>query len=103
VGILKSLGFSSGEILGMVVCEANLIALAGGLIGCGLAAALCVAMAGAMRSAPGFTSIISGLSVSPLIFTITLGTALLVGSLSALPPGLNAARTSILEALRYNG
>ena len=103
LGILKSLGFSSGEILGMVVGEANLIALAGGLIGCGLAAALCVAMAGAMRSCPGFTSIISGLSVSPLIFTITLGTALLVGSLSALPPGLNAARTSILEALRYNG
>jgi ABC-type antimicrobial peptide transport system permease subunit len=87
----------------MVVGEANLIALAGGLIGCGLATALCVAMAGAMRSAPGFTSVVSGLSVSPLIFTITLGTALLVGSLSALSPGLNAARTSILEALRYNG
>ena len=103
VGVLKSLGFSSGEVLGMVVGEANLIALAGGLVGCGLAAALCVAIAGAMRSAPGFTSIVRGLSVSPLILTITLGIALLIGSLSALAPGLSAARTSILDALRYNG
>ena len=103
VGVLKSLGFSSGEVLGMVVGEANLIALAGGLTGCGLAAALCMAMAGAMRNAPGFTSVVKGLSVSPLILTVTLGIALLIGSVSALAPGLNAARTSILDALRYNG
>jgi putative ABC transport system permease protein len=103
IGVLKALGFSSGEVLGMVVSEANLIALAGGLIGCGFAATLCIALAGAMRSAPGFTSIVRGLSVSPLILTITLGIALLIGSLSALAPGLSAARTSILDALRYNG
>jgi ABC-type antimicrobial peptide transport system permease subunit len=62
-----------------------------------------MAMAGAMRNAPGFTSFVKGLSVSPLILTVTLGIALLIGSVSALAPGLNAARTSILDALRYNG
>jgi putative ABC transport system permease protein len=103
VGVLKSLGFSSGEVLGMVVGEANLIALAGGLIGCGFAAALCMAMAGAMRGMPGFTSVVNGLSISPLILSVTLAIALLIGSVSALAPGLNAARTSILDALRYNG
>ena len=103
VGILKSLGFSSGEVLGMVVGEANLIALVGGLIGCGLAATLCAAMAGAMRGMPGFSSVVRGLSPSPLMFVVTLGMALLIASLSALAPGLNAARTSILDALRYNG
>jgi putative ABC transport system permease protein len=103
VGILKSLGFSSGEVLAMVMSEANVIALAGGVIGCGLATALCVAMAGAMKGMPGFTSVVTGLRPSPLIFMITLGMAFVIGSLSALIPGLNAARTSILEALRYNG
>ena len=33
----------------------------------------------------------------------SVGIALLIGSVSALAPGLNAARTSILDALRYNG
>jgi putative ABC transport system permease protein len=103
IGVLKALGFSSGEVLGMVVGEANLIALAGGVIGCGLATALCVAMAGAMKGMPGFTSVVTGLSPSPLILTMTLGIALLIGCVSALVPGFNAARTSILDALRYNG
>jgi putative ABC transport system permease protein len=103
VGVLKALGFSSGEILAMIVGEANLIALVGGLLGCGFAAALCIAIAGAMRNAPGFVSIVRGLSLSPLIATIMLATALLIGTVSALAPGLNAARTSILDALRYNG
>jgi putative ABC transport system permease protein len=103
VGILKTLGFSSGEILGMVVGEASLIAVAGGLLGCTLASGLCAAIAVAMKNAPGFVSAIKGLSLSPLTAVLTLSIALLIGLASSVVPGLNAARTSILDALRYNG
>jgi putative ABC transport system permease protein len=103
VGILKTLGFSSGEILGMVVGEASLIALAGGLLGCVLAGGLCASIAAAMRNAPGFASVIKGLSLSPLIAALTLSIALLIGLASSVVPGVSAARTSILDALRYNG
>jgi putative ABC transport system permease protein len=103
VGILKTLGFSSGEILGMVVGEASLIALVGGLLGCVLASGLCAAIGTAMRNAPGFVSVIKGLSLSPLTTVLTLSIALLVGLASSVVPGVSAARTSILDALRYNG
>jgi predicted lysophospholipase L1 biosynthesis ABC-type transport system permease subunit len=71
VGILKTLGFSDGEILSMVVGEATPIASLGGLIGCALSAMLSAALASAMRSMPGFVSVVSGLRVSP--FVVMLG------------------------------
>jgi putative ABC transport system permease protein len=103
VGILKTLGFSSGEILGMVVGEASLIAVAGGVLGCVLASALCAGIGAAMRNAPGFVSVIKGLSLTPLTAALTLLIALLIGLASSVVPGLSASRTSILDALRYNG
>jgi putative ABC transport system permease protein len=103
VGILKTLGFSSGEILSMVVGEASLVALAGGVLGCGLAGGLCALIGVAMRNAPGFASVIKGLSLSPLTAMLTLSIALFIGLASSVVPGLSAARTSILDALRYTG
>ena len=103
VGILKTLGFSSGEILGMVVGEASLIALSGGVLGCALAGGLCEAIGVAVKGMPGFVSVVKGLSLSPLTAALTLSIALVIGLASALVPGLNAARTSILDALRYSG
>jgi putative ABC transport system permease protein len=103
VGILKTLGFADSEILGMVVGEATLIVLAGGLLGCALAAGLSAAIASTMRSAPGFVSVVRGLSLSPIVAGLTMSLALLVGLVSSIPPGLYAARASIVEALQYNG
>jgi putative ABC transport system permease protein len=103
VGILKTLGFSDGEILKMIVGEALLIASTGGLLGCGLAAGVCAAIASAMRSAPGFVSAVRGLSFSPLVTGLTASLAVLIGLVSSIAPGLYAARTSIVETLQYNG
>ena len=103
VGILKTLGFSAGEILAMVVGEASLIALLGGVLGCALAGGLCATVAAAMKGAPGFMSVIKGLSLTPLSAVLTLLIALLIGLASSVVPALGAARTSILDALRYNG
>jgi len=103
VGILKTLGFSDSEILGMVVAEAAVIALLGGLVGCALAAGLSAALASAMRSVPGFISVASGLALSPLVAVLTLSLAILIGFVSSIAPGVYAARTSIAQALQYNG
>jgi putative ABC transport system permease protein len=103
IGILKTLGFSSGEVLGMVVGEATLIASAGGVLGCGLAAILSAAIGSALRSVPGFVSVISGLRLSGSVALLTLSLALLIGFLGSLAPGLYAARTSIVDALQFNG
>jgi putative ABC transport system permease protein len=101
VGILKTLGFTPSTILGIVLGEAAVIALAGGVIGCLLAGLLC----GAVRhAAPPLIPGIRALSVTPLIAGLSLLAALLIGLISALPPALSASRrASILNSLRHTG
>jgi putative ABC transport system permease protein len=100
VGILKTLGFTPSVILGMVLGEAAVIALAGGAIGCLLAGLLC----GVIRqTAPAFIPGIKTLAVTPLIACLSLSVALLIGLVSALLPSLSASRMSILNSLRHTG
>lgn len=103
IGILKSLGFADGDVLAMVVGEAILIACAGGVLGCGAAAALCAGIQAAMKNAPGFVSVIAGVSLSPALAAATFSTAVAIGAIGAVVPALYAARTSILDALGYTG
>lgn len=101
VGILKTLGFTPGAILGIVLGESAIISLIGGALGCLLAAGMCAAVA----NSPGgdFMPAIRTLSVTPLIGLLSLVTALFIGIFSSLIPAWSASRTSILDSLRYAG
>jgi len=101
VGILKTLGFTPGAILGIVLGESAVISLIGGALGCLLAAGMCAVVA----QSPGgdFMPAIRTLSVTPLIGLFSLGTALFIGIFSSLLPAWSASRTTILDALRYAG
>jgi putative ABC transport system permease protein len=101
VGILKTLGFTPGAILGIVVAESSFISLTGGAIGCLLAAAMC----SVVSNGPGgdFMPALRNLAVTPPVGAICLCAALLIGLLSSLVPAWNASRTSIIESLSYTG
>ncbi len=101
VGILKTLGFTQGNIMGIILGESAVISLIGGAIGCLLAALLCQGVA----HSPGASFILAlkGLAITPMIALICLGTALFIGLVSSLVPAWGAARTSILDSLRYSG
>jgi putative ABC transport system permease protein len=101
VGILKTLGFTPGAILGIVLGESAVISLIGGALGCLLAAGMCAAVA----QSPGgdFMPAIRTLSVTPVIGLLSLGAALFIGIFSSLLPAWSASRTTILDALRYAG
>jgi putative ABC transport system permease protein len=101
VGILKTLGFTPGAILGIVVAEASLISLVGGAIGCLLAAGMCLVVS----HGPGgdFMPALRNLAVTPPVGAICLCVALLIGLVSSFIPAWNASRTSIIESLSYTG
>jgi putative ABC transport system permease protein len=105
IGILKTLGFSSGEVLAMVVGEATLLAITGGVAGAALAAGLCVAVSkAASTNAPAFViPVLAGFRLSPTVSMLTLSVAILIGLASSIGPGWFAARMSILDALQDNG
>ena len=98
VAVLKTLGFTPGNILGLLVCEALVISFVGGLLGMGLAALVCATL----RRGPSFGADLSQLMVAPSIVVMGLGISLLIGFISALIPAYVAARRPILDSLRVN-
>jgi putative ABC transport system permease protein len=96
VGILKTIGFTPGTILTMLVGEAVVIAVAGGVLGLGLAYGLC----GLMREAPSTFADFSAITLPPVIVALCLSVAVLIGIVSSFVPAWSASRRSILEALR---
>lgn len=100
VGVLKTLGFTNGSILGMIIGEALCIALVGGVIGLVLAA---VITAGVTKAGAAAMLQISSLTITPFTILLSLGVALLIGFISSFVPAWNAARTNILDSLRYTG
>ena len=99
VGILKTLGFTSGEVLGIILGEASIISLVGGVFGLLLATLL----VSGLKSAPIQFANIAQMSISPAIWGLCMGVALLIGLFSAFIPAQGASRTSILDALRSSG
>jgi len=101
VGILKTLGFTPGAILGIVLGEAALISIIGGALGCLLASGMCAMM----RHSPGgnFVGALRTLDITPLVGALCVGTALLIGVISSSLPAWSASRTSILDSLRSTG
>jgi len=99
VGILKTLGFTRGRILGIVLAEAAAISFAGGALGLVLASLLCIVI----RHGPVPFDAIRRLSVDPSVAALSLALAAAIGVASALLPAWNAARTSIVQAVRHSG
>ncbi len=100
VGVLKTLGFTNNTILGIIVGEAVSIALIAGLIGL-LFAELITKLLGSV--AGSFASQLYGLSMTPLTAAFSLGLAVFLGLVSSFFPAFKAARTNILDSLRYSG
>ena len=101
VGILKTLGFTPGAILGIVLGEAAFISLIGGLLGSFLAQGMCILVS--HSPAANFVGGLSTLGITPLVGTASLGIALLIGLTSSFLPAWGASRTTILDSLRYTG
>ena len=101
VGILKTLGFTPGAILGIILGEAAFISLIGGLLGSLLAEGMCAMVS--HSPAANFVAGISTLGITPLVGLISLGIALLIGLASSFVPAWGASRTTILDSLRYAG
>ncbi len=96
VGVLKVLGFTNSMVLAIILTEALVVSLLGGLLGVVLASA----MTGVVRSGPAFLDQLKHLSLTPAVAVICLGIASIIGVLSAFVPAYQASRISILEALR---
>jgi len=97
VGILKTLGYTPGEILGIILGEAVIIALLGTMLGLALAGGVCAFL----RQGPITFVDLKALSMPPVVIGVALGLSIVMGLASSLIPALGAARRPIIECLRF--
>jgi putative ABC transport system permease protein len=99
IAVLKTLGFSGGLVMRLVVVEALALGVFAGLVGIGLAQAT----VGYMAELPFmgfFLGNFSGLSVSPLVAAITFSIAVALGVAAGFVPAFGAYRAGIADMLR---
>ena len=101
MGVLKTLGFTSRQVMGLVVAESLLIAAIGGLLG----------IAGSrgimwlLTNTPGIKDALAGIGLSeislqPLVAVLGLGVAVFLGFAAGFVPALGAYRARITDMLR---
>lgn len=96
VGILKTLGYTRGAILGIILGEAVTISIIGGVLG----VALAMLLAHVVRAMPAFIQQLKTLTIVPPVAALCIAIAAAIGLVSAFIPAYNASRISIVEALR---
>jgi putative ABC transport system permease protein len=93
LAVLKTIGFSSNSVLGMVLAESILLLLIGGVIGLGI-----VSLIGAML--PAFSGgIINNTHVGLASWSMGIGLAIAIGLIIGALPALRAMRLNIVDAL----
>jgi len=99
VGILKTLGYTQGTILFLILGEAGALSLLGGFVGLMLAFGL----TDMVRHGPSFLQAMKTLTITPDVGAGLLALALVIGIASSFIPAFNASRTPILVSLRNSG
>jgi putative ABC transport system permease protein len=92
LAVLRSIGFPAGTILSMLLAEALIIGLLGGLLGCGAAYVLLKLIT--------VQGVVGTIRMPASVLFASLVAAALIGLLSAIVPAVAAARRPIVESLR---
>lgn len=98
IAVLKTLGFKSGQVMGLIVAEALVIGVLGGLIGIGGAYTILTQVPG-LRDALA-TLGLAELDLRPLVAAMGLSMALFLAFVAGLVPALGAYRARITDMLR---
>jgi len=97
IAVLKTLGFGSARVMGLIVAESLFLGAAGGVLGIGGA----LVAIEALNRAPGRTLLsISHLELQPVVALFGLGVALALGFAAGFVPAWGAYRARVTEMLR---
>jgi putative ABC transport system permease protein len=101
IAVLKTLGFSSGRVMGLIVAEAVLLGLLGGLLGIGGSRAVMWLLGVIPATRDMLLGLgLSSISLSAPVAVIGFVAALFLGFAAGFVPAWNAYRARITDALR---
>src|SRR5437763_14724796 len=100
IATLRALGFGSGAVVMSVLMESLGLALAGGIIGAGLAYLAFDGFHTATLNWQSFSQVTFAFSVTPALLAWGVTWAALIGLIGGVFPAIRAARLPIAAALR---
>ena len=101
IGVLKTLGFSSGHVMGFVVGEALLLGVLGGALGVFGSQGLLYVVSHAQGVSEILAGIgLTGLELKPAVAVLGFFIAVVLGLVAGLVPALSAYRAKITDILR---
>ncbi len=100
IATLRALGFGAGPLVISVLVESMLLALAGGVIGAGLAYVLFNGFQAATLNWQTFSQVAFAFAVTPTLLAGGLIYAVVMGFIGGLLPAIRAARLPVATALR---
>jgi putative ABC transport system permease protein len=95
LAVLKTLGFTDGAVLCMVMAEVLLLCLAAGAAGLGMSSLVFPQMMNALGPEVG----LEGMRILPSVYLWGAAMAAVVAAVSGLPPALRAMRLNIVDGL----
>lgn len=98
IGMLRAIGTTRGQIIKMVLAEAALMGVIGGILGLGTGIVLARILFIGMTTMSGYQLTFV---LPPEAIGISLVMALVISQIAAIPPAIRAARVRILEAVQY--
>ena len=98
IGMLRAIGMSRFQVIKMILAEAGLMGIIGGVLGMGFGILLSRIFIFSMISAVGYT-LNYVLPISAIIISLIL--ALVVSQFAAVSPAQRASNSNIIEALHY--
>jgi putative ABC transport system permease protein len=99
IAVLKTLGFSSGRVMGLVLTEAVILGASAGLLGTWLASVL----VRNVHSIPGLGALLGqfpALQLSPVLAATTMAFSVAIGLTAGAVPAWTAYRARIVDTLR---
>jgi putative ABC transport system permease protein len=101
IAVLKTLGFTSPQVMGLVVAESILIGVMGGALGIGASQG----MMWLLTHTPGIRDALAGIGLSslnlrPLVAALGFANAVFLGFVAGFVPALGAYRARITDMLR---
>jgi putative ABC transport system permease protein len=98
IGMLRAVGMTRGQVVRMVLAEAGLMGLFGGLLGLATGVVLARILFSGMTAMSGYTLTFT-MPVDGVL--VTLAAALVISQIAAIFPARRASKIKILEAVRY--
>jgi putative ABC transport system permease protein len=101
IAVLRTLGFSSGRVMALIVAEALLLGGLGGGLGVGSSQTLMWVLSRAPGLREALASIfVSGLTLRPFVACLGFAVALVLGFAAGIVPAWGACRSKITDMLR---